>query len=135
MELLDQSDYGAGRFFRGATPGHRPLQEVPTPALDGTSIDLENWKKLSSYFGTAKNGKLCGQTQARMVLLAFPTVRIPVRYELVPLAEGERTVAARLLNGLRRDDLVLIDRGFWSYGLFWQIQSQARSSAFGSWLA
>jgi Transposase DDE domain len=93
-------------------------------ALDGTSIDLENWKKLSSYFGTAKNGKSRGQTQARMVLLAFPTVRIPVRYELVPLAEGERTVAARLLNGLRRDDLVLIDRGFWSYGLFWQIQSQ-----------
>ena len=26
-------------------------------ALDGTCIDLDNWKKLSSHFGTAKNGK------------------------------------------------------------------------------
>ena len=93
-------------------------------ALDGTCIDLDSWKKLSSHFGTATNGKSRGQTQARMVMLAFPMVRIPVRYELVPIAEGERTVASRLLNGLRRDDLVLIDRGFWSYGLFWQIQSQ-----------
>jgi hypothetical protein len=93
-------------------------------ALDGTCIDLDNWKKLSSHFGTAKNGKSRGKTQARMVLLEFPSVRMPVRYELVPLAVGERTVAARLLNGLRRDDLVLIDRGFWSFGLFWQIQNQ-----------
>jgi hypothetical protein len=93
-------------------------------ALDGTCIDLASWRRLSSYFGTAKNGSSRGKTQARMVLLEFPTVRLPVRYELVPLAQGERTVAARLLNGLRRDDLVLIDRGFWSYGLFWQIQNQ-----------
>jgi Transposase DDE domain len=93
-------------------------------ALDGTCINLDSWHQLSSHFGTAKNGSAPGQTQARMVLLEFPSVRVPLRYELVPLAEGERTVAARLLNGLRRDDLVLIDRGFWSYGLFWQIQNQ-----------
>ncbi len=93
-------------------------------ALDGTCIDLDSWHKLSAFYGTAKNGSSRGQTQARMVLLEFPLVRVPLRYELVPLAQGERTVAARLLKGLRRDDLVLIDRGFWSYGLFWQIQNQ-----------
>jgi hypothetical protein len=93
-------------------------------ALDGTCINLDSWHQLSSHFGTAKNGAARGRTQARMVLLEFPSVRLPLRYELVPLAEGERTVAARLLNGLRRDDLVLMDRGFWSFGLFCQIQSQ-----------
>ena len=93
-------------------------------ALDGTCINLQSWQPLSSYFGRAKNGSSRGQTQARMVVLEFPSVRLPLRYELVPLAQGERTVAARLLNGLRRDDLLLIDRGFWSYGLFWQIQNQ-----------
>jgi Transposase DDE domain len=94
-------------------------------ALDGTCIDLDGWKRLRTHFGTAKNGSSRGRTQARMVLLEFPLVRLPLRYELVPLAQGERTVAARLLNGLRHDDLVLMDRGFWSYGLFWQIQNQA----------
>ena len=93
-------------------------------ALDGTCINLDSWHGLSSHFGTAKNGSKRGQTQARMVLLEFPSVRLPLRYELVPLAEGERTVATRLLKGLYHNDLVLIDRGSWSYGLFWQIQNQ-----------
>jgi hypothetical protein len=58
------------------------------------------------------------------VLLQLPLVRLPWRYELVPLTEGERTVAARLLAGLQTDDLVLLDQGFWSYGLFHQIAEQ-----------
>lgn len=68
----------------------------------------------AAHFGTAKNGSQRGRTQARMVLLEFPLARFPWRYELVPLAEGERTVAARLLTGLRQDDLVLMGRGFGS---------------------
>jgi hypothetical protein len=51
----------------------------------------------------------------------LPLVRMPWRYELTPLAEGERTVAGRLVNNLSAHDLVLMDRGFWSYGLFHQI--------------
>lgn len=93
-------------------------------ALDGTCIKLPNWKPLAAHFGTAKNGRFPGPPQARMVMLQFPLVRLPWRYELVPLAEGERTVAARLLEHLHQNDLVLMDQGFWSYGLFWQIQNQ-----------
>jgi hypothetical protein len=93
-------------------------------ALDGTCLNLNAWSGLKAHFGTARNGAARGRTQARMVLLEFPLVRFPWRYELVPLAQGERTVAARLLDGLCRHDLVLMDRGFWSYGLFWQVQNQ-----------
>lgn len=93
-------------------------------ALDGTCLNLNGWSRLAAHFGKAKNGTSVGRTQARLVLLEFPLVRLPLRYELVPLAQGERTVAARLLQGLHPDDLVLMDRGFWSYGLFWQIQGQ-----------
>jgi hypothetical protein len=111
-------------FFEEQHPEIVRYKKFRLLALDGTCIDLDSWHQLSTFFGTAKNGSSRGQTQARMVLLEFPLVRVPLRYELVPLAQGERTVAARLLRGLRRDDLVLIDRGFWSYGLFWQIQNQ-----------
>ena len=93
-------------------------------ALDGTGINLPSFKRLREYFGTAANGKSVGKTQARLVLLQFPLVRMPWKYALSPLSQGERTLAAGLLADLRPNDLVLIDRGFWSYGLFWQIQEQ-----------
>jgi hypothetical protein len=38
--------------------------------------------------------------------------------------QGERTLAAELLEFLYDDDLVLLDRGFWSYGLFHQIRNR-----------
>ena len=92
-------------------------------ALDGTTINLPNWRALRDHFGSAKNGK-SWRAQARMVMLQFPLARLPFRYELGTLAEGERAVASRLLDGLCRNDLVLMDQGFWSYRLFWQIDQQ-----------
>jgi hypothetical protein len=92
-------------------------------ALDGTTVKLPAWRRLTDYFGSA-NGRGRRRTQARLVMLQMTLARIPWRYELTPLAQGERTVAGRLLEGLRADDLVLMDRGFWSYGAFWQIQRQ-----------
>jgi len=92
-------------------------------ALDGTTIALPHWRRLAASFGTAKNGR-GRRTQARMVMLQFPLVRVPFRYELTPCTEDERRVGQRLLQGLETNDLVLLDRGFWSYGLFWQMQHQ-----------
>jgi hypothetical protein len=92
-------------------------------ALDGTTVNLPNWRALRDHYGSAKNGK-GSRAQARMVMLQFPLARLPFRYELGPLAEGERAVASRLLQGLSPNDLVLMDQGFWSYRLFWQIHNQ-----------
>ncbi len=93
-------------------------------ALDGSTVNLPGRARLAAHFGAVGNGRGRCQHQARLVLLQMPLVRMPWRYELTPLAEGERTVARRLLEGLRADDLVLMDRGFWSFGLFWQVQRQ-----------
>jgi len=98
--------------------GHRLL------ALDGTSLRLNNWRALVQHFGRASNGKGDCTAAARMVMLTFPLVRMPYRYRLCPLCCSERTAAADLLKGLCAQDLVLMDKGFWSYGLFWQIASQ-----------
>src|SRR5258708_35056279 len=49
---------------------------------------------------------------------------MPWRYELTLVREAEFHVAARLLVDLRANDLLLMDRGFWSYGLFCQIERQ-----------
>lgn len=98
-------------------------------ALDGTSISLPGWKRLATYFGTANNGKGKPAPQARLAMLQFPLARIPYRYELAPNHVGEKTLAVRLIEFLLPNDLLLLDRGFWSYGLFWQIQN--RQAFFG----
>ncbi len=93
-------------------------------ALDGTCLTLQRWAKLAAYFGTASNGRGRCIPQARLLMLQLPLVRMPYKYDLTPLAQSEVTVAKRLLAGLAAKDLVLMDRGFCSYGLFWQIQQQ-----------
>src|SRR5262245_40847489 len=91
-------------------------------ALDGTHVRLPNWKPLATHFGRSGNGRSAGPVQARLVMLQLPLARLPWRYSLVPQRQGETTVAADLLNDLRPNDLVLMDQGFWSYGLFHLIQ-------------
>lgn len=108
--------------FEADSPHLVRWQDFRLLALDGSTITLPRWKKLKDHFGLAKNGKSQGTPQARMVMLQLPLVRMPWRYELSRIDEGERAIAERLLQDLRRDDLVLMDQGFWSYGLFHQIQ-------------
>jgi hypothetical protein len=98
-------------------------------AIDGTEIALPYWKTLADAFGTSRNGRRRKRPQARMVMLAFPQCRLPWRYELAPRSCHEQTLAARLVEHLEPRDLLLMDRGFWSYGLFWQIQR--REAFFG----
>ena len=98
-------------------------------ALDGTEIALPHWQSLAAAFGTSRNGRRRRRPQARMVMLAFPQCRLPWRYELTPRSCHEQTIALRLLEHLQPRDLVLMDRGFWSFGLFWQIQR--RQAFFG----
>jgi hypothetical protein len=94
--------------------------------LDGTHVPLQRWARLLKYFGTASNGKkkALKRPQARMVMLALAKTRMPWRYEVTPWTTHEQAIAHRLLGGLRANDLVLMDRGFWSYALFWQIAQQ-----------
>lgn len=93
-------------------------------AMDGTTLTLPNFQPLREHYGVPKNGrrKKRAAPQARMVMLTLPTVRIPIAYEVGPLSDSELTLAAKLAPQLRANDLVLMDRGFISYGLFWQLQ-------------
>src|SRR5512144_728413 len=111
--------------FEDQHPDLIRFQHFRLLALDGTALKLNHWRDLGARAGTSENGKGLPTPQARLVLLQLPLVRLPVRFELSPYRVGERTVASAVLETLRRDDLVLIDRGFWSYGLFCQVRQQA----------
>lgn len=93
-------------------------------ALDGTEIALQHDQRLAHYFGTSRNGRRRRRPQARMVMLAFPLARLPWRYQLAPRSCHEQQLGANLLKHLEPDDLVLMDRGFWSFGLFSMFQKR-----------
>jgi hypothetical protein len=93
-------------------------------ALDGTLVNLPRWKALADYYGTAKGQRGGRFPQARLVMLQFPLTRVPYRFALGPKRQAEKTMAEPLLKELRKDDLLLMDRGFWSYGLFCRIAKQ-----------
>jgi transposase len=90
-------------------------------ALDGTTLELDRWTDLRTRAGTAANGKALSSPRARLVLLEVPLARLPLHFNLVPYAVGERTAVTPLLDAVGRHDLLLIDRGFWSAGLFGRI--------------
>lgn len=116
--------------FEKVYPHYARWKGLRLLALDGTTLRLEHWQALAEHFGRQSNGgrgRSC--PSARLVLLNAPLSRLPWRYQLTPLADDERTVARRLLDRLRSDDLVLMDKGFFSYGLFWQIHGQGASFA------
>jgi hypothetical protein len=98
-------------------------------ALDGTEIALQRDRRLADHFGTSRNGKRRRTPQARMLMMMFPLARVPWRYELAPRSCHEQKLAARMLPHLEVNDLLLMDRGFWSFGLFWMIQR--RQAFFG----
>jgi hypothetical protein len=91
-------------------------------ALDGTRLTLPDEQALRSYYGTANNGNGTHNAQARMVLLQSPLTRIPIAYHVQPLKIGEITLARQLSCHLRAHDLLLLDSGYCSYGLMWDIQ-------------
>lgn len=93
-------------------------------ALDGTLVNLPRYKPLAKHYGTAKGRRGGRIPQARLVMLQFPLARVPYRFALGTKHQAEKTMAEPLLKALGKDDLLLIDRGFWSYGLFCQIVEQ-----------
>lgn len=115
-----------GERFMAQHPRQACWQNFRLLMLDGTHIALQRHKQLREHFGTGSNGKRKkhARPQARMLMLALAQTRMPLRYELTPWSTHEQTSARRLLQCLAANDLVLMDRGFWSYGLFWQIQQQ-----------
>lgn len=113
-----------GEQFQAQHQSLLQFRDLRLLAMDGTCVDMGHWKCLKSHFGTAGNTRGKQHAQARMVMLQFPFVRLPYRYELCPLDQGEVTIARHLAEHLCQNDLVLMDACFWSYGLFWDIENR-----------
>ena len=86
-------------------------------------MNLPRYQALADHFGTAKGGHGGRIPQARMLMLQFPPAR-PVSLDRWPQKPSRENHGRAFAQPPAKDDLLLMDRGFWSYGLFCRIVQQ-----------
>jgi hypothetical protein len=95
-------------------------------AIDGSTIDLQPAPELEHAFGgpISNDSKRTGWPQARMVTLIECGTRALLDAVLDHYAQGENTLAARLVRSITPGMLLLADRGFPSRQL-WTLFTKA----------
>ena len=89
-------------------------------ALDGSGMDVADEEANAKFFGypTATRGE-SAFPQARLLGLVECATHAVVAADIAPYARSEKAMAAELLPGwLRADMLVMADRGFYSFKLW-----------------
>ena len=84
-------------------------------AVDGSAVNLPNMPALVKFFGRPKNGKGAGrQPQARLVTLCSVFTGYCLAFVCMANRFSEHIGLAHLIRKLRKNDLLLGDRGFFS---------------------
>ena len=84
-------------------------------AGDGSEVRLPKAAALASFFGCPKNGKRKSRyPQGRLVAFCSVFTGFCVAFKFVPLRFSEHTVLRHLMPELKTNDLLLLDRGFFS---------------------
>jgi hypothetical protein len=85
-------------------------------AIDGFEVDMPDTEQNAAEFGYAGSGEnRSAFPKARVVALSECGTHAFLAAEIGAYQVGEKTLAARLLPRLRRDELLTADRGFYSW--------------------
>ena len=87
-------------------------------AVDGSTVKLPNFPKISDHFGTWKPRQGDPVPMARISQMFDPLNRITSHALISPKSVGEREMAASHFEHLTDRDLVLLDRGYPAFWLF-----------------
>jgi hypothetical protein len=113
----------AQRVLRPLAPPQAPgcwYRGLRLMALDGSGMDVADEEANAKFFGypTATRGE-SAFPQARLLGLVECGTHAVVAADIAPYARSEKAMAAELLPGwLRPDMLVMADRGFYSFKLW-----------------
>lgn len=91
-------------------------------AVDGTTEDLPPSAEILKEFGGPSNQK--GQSkkaQARLVAVISVFCGFCLDFVIVPYSSGEQAALYKLLLNRKLGDLLLLDRGFFSYAAIWKM--------------
>ncbi len=103
------------RFEAKFTPSMLWKNTFRLLAIDGSDVDLPNAPKIACFFGRPANGKGEGRRpQAKLVALCSVFTGFCFAFKLIGKPFTEHHALQHLIRRLRRSDLVLMDRGFFS---------------------
>ena len=104
-----------GRFEAKFTPSVLWKGVFRLLAIDGADVDLPNAPKVARFFGRPRNQQGEGrQPQAKIVSLCSVFTGFCFAFKLIGKPFTEHHALKHLIRGLRVNDLVLMDRGFFS---------------------
>jgi hypothetical protein len=84
-------------------------------AVDGTTVSLPNHPEVNALFASRKKGRGGSRApQGRLVALCSVFTGFCANFKFVPLCYSEHDALRHLIRSMRSDDLVLLDRGFFS---------------------
>lgn len=89
--------------------GHRLL------AVDGSTLNLPYSKELAQTYGYARNQTGDTNIQGRISVLYDTLNHLVINASINPRGSSERTLALRHLNHCDANDLIIFDRGYFSY--------------------
>lgn len=96
--------------------GHRLL------SIDGSYISLPYSEELKEIYGTHNNQKKTEDVILGRVSVLYDVLNnIVLEGYLLPRSEGEITIAHKHVKQLHKNDLVILDRGYPSFGLAYEI--------------
>ena len=84
-------------------------------AIDGVDVDLPNAPRIARFFGRPRNGKTEGRRpKAKLVSCCSVFTGFCFAFKLIGKPFTEHHALKHLMRHFRRNDLVLMDRGFFS---------------------
>lgn len=91
--------------------------------VDGTTLSIPDTEDNERAFGRPTNATGGGAyPQLRLVVLMVLRSHILANLSAGPFSMGETTLARKLWDDLPDNALVVLDKGYINYGLFWRIQ-------------
>lgn len=115
----DWNDTLVSSYYRNTRGQKKKWRGFRLFAIDGTKLSLPNTPALRQHFGYSTNQHGTKSATARASVLYDVLNKLVVNSRLCPLEEAERTTACDLIPFLDKDDLLLLDRGYPSFMLFY----------------
>lgn len=110
-------------YFRKQYADRSGWKGFQVKIVDGVTLTLPESKELRSKFGSRKNqkSKSSAPVQAKLVGLFYAFTGICEGFAIGSLRLGEKTGLLKVLALLKAGDLLIGDRGFVGYELFWAV--------------
>ncbi|MEK7153672.1 MAG: IS4 family transposase, partial [Patescibacteria group bacterium] len=96
-------------------------------AIDKVSLKLPDYPQLCKKFGYHKGNHNLGSIGVEMAVLFATGLRIPVAYKIGKVYTSDETLFSGLTDKVMKNDLVLIDNGFYSVDIFSEITDAGAS--------